>query len=676
MRRLKGIWLGLFLLLAGAVSGAREGQPAVPNLQEAITAARDRVYPALVNIAVVMETVDGGRQVRHRGTGSGTILDAEGHVLTNHHVAGRATHVICTLSSKEEIPAEVVGTDAMTDLTVLKLKLAERRDPSAPLPVASLGDSNTLNVGDHVLAMGSPLGMARSVTLGIVSNKERPAALGDLEGEPTGVLTLWIQHDALINPGNSGGPLVNLKGEIVGINEAGTGTGVGFAIPSNLAKRVFAEILRQGHVRRGWLGAYFQPLLKGGADDRGALVSSVEPGSPAADAGLLTGDLLVAFDGTAITARFDEEVPLLYRRIAETPVGKVVELSIRREGSLRGLKVALGEDEPVRGQEHEFRPLGVTGRDITRAVARGLHLSDPSGVFLSGVQAGGSAGMAKPSLQGGDVLRSLDGKPVRNVQDLKAWMEALKPEEKHQVLAGVERRGAQILSVMTVAPRSEEARGPQVSKAWLGCATQVLTRPLGEALALTEVKGGVRVTQVYPETPAEQAGLRVGDVITQVGDKPVNASQEGHAEVFGEMIRRCRIGEKTALKVLRGAETLDVAVVLGASPVEPKDAPRMRDGDFEFVAREITFADRVWHRWNKDVSGCVVEGVEPSGWAGFAGLNGGDLILSVGGRPVSGLDSLKQVLEALKKEKPSRVVIMFQRGLHTGYLSVEPQWAE
>jgi serine protease Do len=675
MRIAKGIWLGLFLL-PGAVPAAREGPPAPANLQETITAARDRVYPALVNISVVMETVNGGRQVRHRGTGSGTILDAEGHVLTNHHVAGQASHVICTLSDKEEIPAEVVGTDAMTDLTVLKLKLSERKNPSAPLPVAVLGDSDGLDVGDYVLAMGSPVGLARSVTLGIVSNKERFFGMGmDLDGEPTGVLTRWIQHDALILPGNSGGPLVNLRGEVIGINELG-GTGVGFAIPSNLAKGVLADILRQGHVRRGWLGAYFQPLLKGGAEERGALVSSVEPGSPAADAGLQAGDLLVAFDGAAVTARFDEEIPLLYRRIAETPVGRVLDLSIRREGALRSLKVALGEDEPVRGQEHELRRLGVTARDITRAMARGLHLDDPSGVFLSGVQAGGSAGMAKPPLQGGDVLRSLEGKPIRNVQDLKAWGDALKPDEKRQVLVGVLRQGAQLLSLMKVAPKDEDARGPQVSKAWLGCASQVLTRPLGEALELAEVKGGVRVTQVYPETPAEKAGLQVGDIITQVGNKPVNAFQEGHSEVFGEMIRQRKIGEKTALKILRGKESLEVEVVLDASPVEPKDAPRMRDVDFEFVAREITFQDRVWHRWGKGVSGCVVESVEPSGWAGFAGLNGGDLILSVGGRPVAGLDSLKQVFSTLKDEKPSRVVIMFQRGLHTGYLSVEPQWAE
>lgn len=667
--------LALALSMGGAAAARESSAREIPaSLQDQITTARDRVYPALVNISVVMETVEGGHEVRQRGTGSGAILDQQGHILTNHHVAGQATKVVCTLSNKEEVPADVVGTDAMTDLTLLRLKLGERKDPTAPLPVAVLGDSDALQVGDYVLAMGSPVGLARSVTLGIVSNKERSGmAMGmDLDGEPTGMLTHWIQHDALILPGNSGGPLVNLRGELIGINELGGG-GMGFAIPVNLAKVVIADILKYGHVRRGWMGAVFQPLLKGSSETSGVLVSSVEPVSPAASAGLQAGDILVAFDGTPVTARFDEEIPTLYRRVAETPVGKVVELAFRRGGSLQTARVSIGEDEAVRGAEHEFRTLGLTGRNISRTLALWIHLKDRDGVFVSGVQAGGSAGQAKPPLQEGDVIRSLDGKPVRSVQDLQAWCEAGDADKKRTALVGVDRFGAGWLSVMTVAPRQEESRGAQVAKAWLGCASQVLTRPLAEALGSPDLKG-VRVTQVYAETPAEQAGLQVGDVITHVGDQAVNAFHDGHAEVFGEMIRRRKIGDQVVLKGLRQGQGFEAQATLAPSPTEPKDAARLRDTDFEFVARDITFSDRVRSRWGKDLKGCVADGVEPSGWAGFAGLRDGDLLLRIADRPVEGVEGLKGILSDLKRDKPSRVVVQIRRGIHTGYLSIEPEW--
>ncbi len=659
-------------LAAATVAGAAP-EEAKPELREAIASARDRVYPALVNIGVVWETEQGGREVRFRATGSGTILDAEGTVLTNHHVAGKATRIICTLSNKEEVPAELVGTDAMTDLSVLRLKLSERKDPKAPLPTASLGDSETLMVGDYVLAMGSPEGMARSVTLGIISNKERTlGGLVDLEGEPSGVLTRWIQHDALILPGNSGGPLVNLKGEVVGVNELGGG-GVGFAIPSTLVKAVVEEILKHGRVKRSWLGIRPQTLLKKGGVEEGVLVGSVEPGSPAMTADIQPGDILLSFDGAPVTARFEEEIPLFHRRVAETPAGKEVELVLSRQGATRTLKLTLGEDEPARGQDREVRRLGFSAGPITRSMAREMHLADTTGVYLSGVQTGGASGTAKPALQGGDILRVIGGKAIASMKDLTDWLDGVKPEERRTVLAEVERRGARLLSVVIVEPKVEEPQGPQVAKAWMGCDTQVLTRPLGEALGLSGMKG-VRVTEIYPDSPAEKGGLMVGDIVTQLGELPVNASHEGHAEVFAEMVRRRKIGEKATLKILRDGQPKDLEVALGPSPVDPKDAKRMRDEDFEFSVREITFQDRVWHRWEKEVTGCVVEWVEGSGWTGFAGLGQGDLILKVGDREIRDLASMKEALEDLKKRKPSQVPVMIRRGVHTAFLSVEPQW--
>jgi len=191
-----------------------------------IQRAVDAVYPALVRIHVVFEEGQRGRMEKKRASGSGAIISEDGYLITNHHVAGRATRIVCRLSNREEVDAELIGTDPLSDIAVLKLDLSTRRDPTAPLGVARFGDSDKLQVGDVVLAMGSPAGVSQSVTKGIVANTEMISPGGGmrLDGENVGELVRWIGHDAVIYGGNSGGPLVNLAGEIVGVNEVGIGS--------------------------------------------------------------------------------------------------------------------------------------------------------------------------------------------------------------------------------------------------------------------------------------------------------------------------------------------------------------------------------------------------------------------------------------------------------------------
>ena len=258
-----------------ALTGALHAQapaaaPPRPQVPVAATTAAERaaidraiasVFPSLVRVSVVYMDQQGGREVKGMSSGSGTIISADGYVVTNHHVTGRPRRIVCTLSTREEVPAELVGTDPLADIAVLKLR------PETPTvyKAARFGDSSKLARGQTVLAMGSPLALSQSVTLGIVSNPEMimPQSLGGgdnlLDGEDVGTIVRWIGHDASIWPGNSGGPLVNLAGEIVGVNEISYG--LGGAIPSNLARSVADALIKDGRVKRAWTGLELQPRL-------------------------------------------------------------------------------------------------------------------------------------------------------------------------------------------------------------------------------------------------------------------------------------------------------------------------------------------------------------------------------------------------------------------------------
>ncbi|HZX40752.1 MAG TPA: trypsin-like peptidase domain-containing protein, partial [Myxococcaceae bacterium] len=219
------------LLPAALATGAQQEPAALPHSDPAVARAIARVYPSLVQIHVLSTHTDGGRERKSGATGSGAIISAEGHVITNHHVVGRATSIRVVLPTREELQASLVGTDPLSDIAVIQLDLSKRPKGSAPLPVAAFGQSETVRVGDTVLAMGCPLALSQAVTRGIVANVDlRVPRTVELEGENVGSVVKWIGHDAQIFPGNSGGPLVNLDGEIIGINELVMGLGA--AIPS------------------------------------------------------------------------------------------------------------------------------------------------------------------------------------------------------------------------------------------------------------------------------------------------------------------------------------------------------------------------------------------------------------------------------------------------------------
>src|SRR5207249_12228030 len=261
------------------------------------------------------------------------IIDNRGYVLTNLHVVRGADGVVVRLSSKEEARGRIIGTDAKTDLAVVRF------EPTAPLTVASLGDSDKLRVGEWAIAIGNPFGLDQTVTVGVVSATGR---------SDVGITTYenFIQTDASINPGNSGGPLVNLRGEVIGINTAivATGQGIGFAIPANMVKRVTSQLIDRGKVTRGWIGVAMEPLTTelaqalGLHDTQGAVVARVYPGGPAAIAGLVQNDVIVTFDGTPV-----EDYHHLQRLAADAEVGKTITLGVVRSRERRTLELRIAE---------------------------------------------------------------------------------------------------------------------------------------------------------------------------------------------------------------------------------------------------------------------------------------------------------------------------------------------
>ncbi len=343
---------------------------------------------------------------RSVGQGSGFVISSDGYILTNNHVVGNADSVTVQMEDGNEYPAKIIGTDPPSDLAVIKI---ERSD----LPFLSLGDSNMLEVGDWVLAVGNPFGLSHTITAGIVSAKGRSGiGLNDYEN--------FIQTDAAINPGNSGGPLVNLDSKVVGINTAifsrsGGYMGIGFAIPVNMAKRIKDQLIADGKVTRGRLGVYIQNLTKDLAEsfemenDDGILVSKVIAESPAENAGLKQGDIILELNGKPV-----EKVADFRNYIAMTDPGTKISLTILRNGSKEKLKVTVGKmNTNEQGQPSlpgKLPKLGLSLQKLTPELASELGYDDENGVLVTAVEPGSNA--AETGIKRGDLIVEINRKSV------------------------------------------------------------------------------------------------------------------------------------------------------------------------------------------------------------------------------------------------------------------------
>ncbi|OGQ25039.1 MAG: peptidase [Deltaproteobacteria bacterium RIFCSPHIGHO2_02_FULL_60_17] len=348
---------------------------------------------------------------RQKSLGSGFIIDRDGSILTNNHVVENAQKITVKLADEREFEAKVVGKDPKTDIAVIKI------NAKGNFSVPPLGDSDQLQVGEWVMAIGNPFGLDNTVTAGIVSAKGRHIGAGPYDN--------FIQTDASINPGNSGGPLINLRGEVVGINTAifsrtGGNIGIGFAIPINLVKELLPQLKGKGKVTRGYLGVLIQKVTPDIAESlgmdksRGALVASVSKDGPAERAGVKVGDVIVEFDGKEI--KDSNDLPIV---VARTPVDRKVRLKVLRDKKEVMLTVAVGElkEEEVVASAKEKGELGLTVQRLTPQIAESLGLDRAEGVVITAVEPGSPGDDA--GLRRSDVILEIDRKPVRNLADYR-----------------------------------------------------------------------------------------------------------------------------------------------------------------------------------------------------------------------------------------------------------------
>lgn len=438
------IFLAIGLVVAW--SGCAEKAPKIDlasrldklDFQKIVQKAKDKVFPAVVFVKVLKESHETGKKVTEEIAGSGVIISQKGELLTNWHIVDKAVNIRCLLFDGRAMEGEAIGSDKDTDLGLVQLKVPK---DSKPLPWAKFGDSTNLKEGDFVMAMGAPWGLSRSVSQGIVSCTRR-----FLQGQSQ--YSLWLQSDASISPGNSGGPLVDTKGNIVGITTLGAVSGgdMGFAVPVETVKIIVGQLRAHGNVNWSWTGLQLQPLkdfnrnmyFKG---TEGVIVSETDPESPARRAGIKVRDRIIKVSDQTISAQWEEDLPLVHRTLGLLAKNKPVKLLVRRDGKLITVDLTPREKGKVEGEELELKRWDMTIKTINQFDNEDLYFYRKKGVFVYGLKYPGNASTARLASQ--DIILKIDNNEVTTLEDVKKiHTEAIKNiKTKHRILFTILRNG-------------------------------------------------------------------------------------------------------------------------------------------------------------------------------------------------------------------------------------------
>jgi len=442
--------------IGGLPTPSADPDPFPAASPKAVAAVTARVFPAVVRIDVATEIYREGKRDFVRGIGSGVIIDKEGRILTNFHVAGRAAEIYVTLANKERVAAKLIGDDHWTDLAIIQLDMDAVKKKKITFDFAELGDSNALAPGQSVMAIGTPFGLARTCTLGVVSNNERTfyPERRTIDGQyETGDFHNWIQMDTPINPGNSGGPLVDMTGRVVGINTLGGGQNLNFAVPIDTAREVIQKILasaatgKKGKVDRSDLGIEFKPMQDLESFykmdiNRGVLVNSVEHKSAAEKAGVKAQDILLEINSQSVNVRFPEELAPIRRMVANLPIGSDVKLVLRRGDETVTTTAKTLKLQGSVGEEKGLKDWGLSVREITRTYAAEEQLDDDQGVLVTTLSRGLPA--AKAELRSGDIIRAVNQTPVTDLDSfIKLYDASVKAQEPQVLLHILRSRGTQ-----------------------------------------------------------------------------------------------------------------------------------------------------------------------------------------------------------------------------------------
>lgn len=389
--------------------------PAVPvpevllRTEETIARVSEQLNPTVVHIEVWSRR--SGQSVKSQG--SGLIVSSDGTLVTNHHVVDRAEQILVVLADKSRYTAQVLRSDRLTDLAVLKIT------PARPLPAATLADSDKARVGQLVLAIGNPYGLDGTVSFGIISGKGRYMADSESGLSP---LNDFLQTDATIDAGSSGGPLVDLEGRVLGINSSGLGRGIGFTIPSKVVREVLSGKQAGGQLERGWIGILAQPLSRelarhlGRAEMRGILVSDTLPDSPAQKAGLRSGDILLDLDGETVEAESEDEIVRFAQQVSRYAPGQQFSVGLFRDGERMRLPLQVGL-QPLLDAPQVETGYGFTVEPVNSVNQQQFRLTRSTGLVVSEVQAGTAA--EESGLEKGDLLLDWEGRPVQELSDLQ-----------------------------------------------------------------------------------------------------------------------------------------------------------------------------------------------------------------------------------------------------------------